>query len=111
MTPEGKVKNKIKKSMAAVFDTLWGYMPVQTGYGEHGIPDHIYCVSTEITPEMVGERIGVFVAIEAKTMQGKMTDYQKEKREEILAADGIYLTIYGSQDISDKMKLLEAGLK
>jgi len=107
MTPEGKVKDKIKKEMTKMFPTAWSFMPVQMGYGKSGIMDHIYCVPVVITPDMVGMTIGMFLGIEAKTAQGKMTDNQIRERDGVLRAEGIHLTIYGSNDVYDKMKLLE----
>lgn len=104
MTPEGTVKKKIKEYMKKLFPTAWCYMPVQTGYGQHGIPDHIYCVPMVITASMVGETVGVFVGIEAKTAQGKMTAYQRVQRDEIEEARGFYATIYGSDEIDNKLK-------
>jgi len=107
MTPEGKVKDKIKTYLAKCFPKAWSYMPVQTGYGAHGIPDHIYCLPIVVTEDMVGETVGVFLAIEAKTRQGKMSAYQSVQRDNIVKAEGIYLTIYGSEDIEDKLKRLK----
>ncbi len=104
MTPEGKVKKNIKKFMADLFKNAWSYMPVQTGYGQSGIPDHIYCVPMLITADMVGETVGVFVGIEAKTAQGKMTAYQRVQRDLIIDAGGFYATIYGSDEIENKLQ-------
>lgn len=107
MTPEGKVKKNIKKYLERTFPKAWSYMPVQTGYGANGIPDHIYCLPIVITEDMVGDTVGVFLAIEAKTMQGKMSDYQKIQRDRIVGAEGLYFTIYGSEDVEDKLKMLK----
>ncbi len=102
-TPEGKVKDKIKRYMKKILEGIWSYMPVQTGYGQHGIPDHIYCVPVVITQEMVGDTIGLFVGIEAKTTRGRMSDHQIMQRDGIIAAGGIYATIYGSDEIENKL--------
>lgn len=106
-TPEGKVKDKIKKFMKDLFPTAWQFMPVQNGFGTHGVPDHIYCVPIVITQEMVGETVGMFIGIEAKTLQGKMSAYQRVQRDAIMDAFGFYTTIYGVGDIEDKLKILE----
>ena len=111
MTPEGKVKAKIKKRFSEEWPSSFQFMPVQTGIGQHGIPDHIMCIPVTITPDMVGQEIGLFVGIEAKTAQGKMSSYQQMQRNRILDAKGIYLTIYGINDIEDKLKLLTDAFK
>ncbi len=43
MTPEGRVKEKVKEIFKR--HDVWYYMPVQTGYGTHGIPDFLACVA------------------------------------------------------------------
>ena len=57
-----------KKVIAPWFKSLgaWVYMPVQTAYGQHGIPDFVAGVPITITPEMVGLRVAILVAPEAK---------------------------------------------
>lgn len=64
MTPEGRVKEQIKRVLRSI--DAWFFMPVPSGRGVAGVPDFIACVPTVITQEMVGKTIGVFVAIEAK---------------------------------------------
>lgn len=64
MTPEGKVKQGVKKVL--VSKGAWYYMPVQNGMGRSGIPDFIACVPTVITADMVGKTIGQLVAVETK---------------------------------------------
>ena len=77
MTPEGKVKDLIKKHLAFIGlipagqavlvtdkNTGWYYMPVSNGMGVHGIPDFI------------GHYRGRFFAIEAKEKGKKPTDRQ-----------------------------------
>lgn len=53
-TPEGKVKEAVKKFLKA--RGVWFYMPVSNGMGRHGIPDIICCVPPS----------GKFLAIECK---------------------------------------------
>lgn len=77
----------------------WGYMPVQTGYGQHGIPDHIYCVPIKITPDMVGKTVGLFVGIEAKTERGRLTKFQKMVLNKITEAKGVATVIYGVDEV------------
>lgn len=71
-TPEGKVKEKIKKILKA--NDIWYYMPVSMGMGQHGIPDFLCC--------MAGHLIGV----EAKAGKGKTTGLQEMQMSRMRAA-------------------------
>lgn len=71
MTPEGRVKNDVKKVLKA--RGIWFFMPMQNGFGVVGIPDFICCWK------------GQFLAIETKA-PGKRTDTtanQERKLQEI----------------------------
>lgn len=105
-TPEGRVKKNIKKWMAHVFPNAFSFMPRQSGYGQNGIPDHIYCIPVKITRQMIGQTVGLFVGIEAKTACGKQTDLQGIAQIDIEAAAGKYLMPMGSDDIEEKLKEL-----
>ena len=89
MTPEGRVKDAIKKMLKAA-GWYW-FMPVSNGLGKHGIPDIIACKPTVITPDMVGQRVGLFVGIECKApgKLGTVTPLQERELEAIEAAGGI----------------------
>lgn len=81
MTPEGKVKEAVKKELKK--RKIWFYMPVQNGMGVVGIPDIIGCWE------------GWFVAIETKA-PGKManvTPNQRLRLNEIEKAKGLALVI------------------
>ncbi len=70
MTPEGKVKNKIKdylKSLGA-----WYYMPVSNGMGRSGCPDILVCYK------------GLFYGIECKA-PGKLKNTTPNQDREIAA--------------------------
>jgi hypothetical protein len=58
-TPEGKVKNDIKKVLNA--RGVWYFMPSANGFGKVGVPDFICCWE------------GRFLAIEAKA-PGKLSN-------------------------------------
>lgn len=57
-TPEGKVKDAVKKELRK--RDIWFFMPMQNGFGVVGIPDFICCWD------------GLFLAIETKA-PGKRT--------------------------------------
>lgn len=69
-TPEGKVKDDIKKWLRD--RGIWFYMPVQNGMGVTGIPDFVCCMA------------GKFVAIEAKA-PGKRANTSANQDHQIAA--------------------------
>jgi len=107
-TPEGNVKDNIKKWLKKWVPSFWYYMPVHTGWGEHGIPDYVGCLPVKVTHDMVGKEIGLFVTIEAKKPKpkGKLTQYQADKKIEIVDARGLYLTVFGSVSIEETLRVL-----
>lgn len=67
MTPEGRVKNAIKKYLKT--NNIWFYMPVSNGMGRVGCPDFLVCY------------YGVFVAFEAKAPGKSNTVTPNQERE------------------------------
>ena len=110
MTPEGRVKDKIKKFFAEWFAKAFIYMPVMSKFGKRGAPDFIVCLPIVVTQDMVGEEIGLFVGVEAKTTTGKMSPMQREVKKNILAAEGLYFTVYGLKEVEPKLNPLRALL-
>lgn len=102
ITTENDVKELVKK----VFDDAgaWSYAPIQTGMGAHGIPDRVGCVPVTITPEMVGQTFGLFVAVEAKRpgrrgeKNAGATGAQMQNLRDIIDAGGIAMLADGSDD-------------
>jgi hypothetical protein len=87
MTPEGRLKQQVKKlleehgfwragSARPVDVHGWFYMPVSNGMGTHGIPDFVCCWD------------GQFFGIETKAPGGKATPNQEMRHDEIRAAKG-----------------------
>jgi hypothetical protein len=79
MTPEAKVKDKIKKILKA--ENVYYAMPHGAGYGNAGVPDFLCCVA------------GKFLAIEAKAKGGKPTALQVKNMEDIKQAGGLSLVV------------------
>jgi len=79
MTPEGKVKDKVK----SILKSLGAYyaMPMGTGYGNAGVPDFIVCYE------------GKFFGIECKAGNGKTTMLQDKNLRDIETAKGVALVI------------------
>jgi len=74
LTPESKVKEKIKKVLKA--HGVYYAMPIGTGYGNSGVPDFLCCIN------------GHFVAIEAKAGKGVATALQLKNLAAIDLAGG-----------------------
>lgn len=79
MTPEGKVKNKVKALLKA--HGIWYYLPVSNGMGVHGIPDFLCCMA------------GRFLAIETKAGAGKCTALQEMQLTKLKEAGAIAFVI------------------
>lgn len=76
MTPEGKVKKKVKNVLNGT-PNCWYTMPATYGYGRSGAPDIIGCFR------------GFFFAIECKAGYGKVTALQEQAIDKIGKANGV----------------------
>jgi len=74
LTPEGRVKEKVKKVLTT--HNVWYFMPVSNGFGKHGIPDFVCCVN------------GLFFTVETKRPGGKPTALQEVQMRDIGKAGG-----------------------
>ena len=82
MTPEGKVKVKIREYLKARGDN-YSFTPIGSAFGKAGVPDRIVCWR------------GQFIGIEVKA-PGKLktqTAIQKKAQQEIEKAGGVYLLV------------------
>lgn len=80
---ESAVKAKIKAILKSHGSRVAYYMPVQTGYGRHGIEDFCVCAYS------------IWLAVEAKdTERSTQSELQKLRQAEIKAAGGIYVVIH-----------------
>ena len=80
MTPEAKVKAKVKRILAEL--GAYYAMPVTGGYGNSGVPDFLVCLR------------GRFYAIECKANGGKTTALQDKHLADIRGAGGVSLIIH-----------------
>ena len=80
MTPEAKVKAKVKRILAEL--GAYYAMPVTGGYGSSGVPDFLVCLR------------GRFYAIECKANGGKTTALQEKHLADIRGAGGVSLIIH-----------------
>lgn len=78
-TPEGKVKDKVKRLFKAM--DIYYAMPATGGYGASGVPDFLVCVK------------GKFIGVECKAGKGKPTALQLKNLAEIEASGGIAVVV------------------
>lgn len=88
MTPEAKVKAKVKKLLDGL--RIYYFFPATHGYGRSGVPDIIGCF------------MGLFVAIECKAGKGQLTGLQELELTKIKAAGGF--TFVAREDNIDELK-------
>lgn len=85
-TPEGKVKDEVRKIFQSINDKwpgrLWYCMPMGQLYGKRGVPDFLVCVN------------GKFLAIETKAAGGKLSAMQKLELRKIAEAGGYNLIVF-----------------
>jgi len=89
MTPEGKVKKKVKEYLQSI--GAWYYMPVSNGMGRVGCPDILVCYK------------GLFLAFETKA-PGKIANVTANQQREL---DGI-LRVNGSAHVVDDVEQVKA---
>ncbi len=64
-----------------------------------GSSDLVGWQSIEVTPEMVGRRLAVFLAIETKSDDGRLSDDQKNFLKAVRDAGGVSLLVQGENGI------------
>lgn len=94
MTPEGKVKAKVTKTLKAM--GAYYCFPVTGGFGASGVPDILICYR------------GRFIAIECKAGKGRVTALQQSNLEAITQAGGIALVVAEAQADFVQQLILEA---
>ena len=101
MTPEGKVKKRVKEYLQSI--GAWYYMPVTNGMGRVGCPDILVCYK------------GLFMAFETKA-PGKIKNVTANQQREIDAiqcAYGLALVVDDVEQVKEAInaKVLQAGIK
>lgn len=105
-TPEGRVKDAIRKAFKEYHPDAFTFLPAAGVMGSNGIPDFVCCVPLEITPDMVGQTVGIFAGVEAKTMRGKVSDLQRDKLNKIAEAAGVACLVWSSDEAPAKISNL-----
>ncbi len=86
MTPEGRVKAKLRKRLKAEFPNCYIFMPVQNGMGAATL-DYLICID------------GRFVSIETKAPGKKPTPRQETTIQTIREAGGLVFVVDGEEGI------------
>ena len=89
MTPEGAVKNAVKKLLDE--HSAYYFMPVSNGMGRHGIPDIIVC------------HYGHFIGIECKAKGGKPTALQERELRSIRTSGGYSLVVDDTPETMEQL--------
>lgn len=95
MTPEAKIKRKIRTVLDEYGDRLYKYMPVPGGFGTQSV-DYLICFG------------GMFIAIEAKRPGGKLTPRQDATLAQIEAAGGATFVVRDDQGVRELELFLES---
>lgn len=95
MTPEGKVKAKVKRILAKFASTTWVDMPVPSGFGKS-------------TLDFIGCNLGRFFVIETKRDKKEPTRLQWAMIHKVIACGGRAFVICG--DDSPVLRELEEWL-
>lgn len=77
--------------------------------GDVGMADIGMVVAVEITPEMVGKRIGVYVGAEVKTDTGRQRPEQKDWQRVLESRAGVYRIIRSEADIVALLDDVQSG--
>jgi len=85
-TPEGAVKNWVKTRILKQYPTAYIYITHQGPYGKRGVADLVCCIQ------------GLFVAVEVKTIKGKLTALQELEGRRVEKSGGIWVAIYGRNE-------------
>ena len=99
MTPEAKMKQRIRARMEKEFPGSFRCTPIGTGYGGNGDPDFIFCVR------------GLFVGVEAKgSVRAKVTALQGRRLNMIAQAGGIALVVRHDESLDDAVATIRKVL-
>jgi hypothetical protein len=96
MTPEGKVKDAVKKVLKK--HGIWYFMPMQNGFGVVGVPDFICCFH------------GMFLGVETKApgKREQTTPNQDRVLREIVEHGGYTLVVDDAKQLEDYIIFLRS---
>lgn len=98
MTPEGRVKAKVKKAFEKFGRSCWRFMPVQSGYGAPAL-DFLFALR------------GRFIAIETKAPGNKLTPQQESTKAAIEAAGGLVFVVWDDETLDAALAAIHLALE
>ena len=98
MTPEGIIKQKIKKLLDTYGEHLYVFMPVPGGYGARTV-DYLGCMK------------GVFFAVEAKRPGKGPTAMQEGTLEKVRDAGGITFVVNDDASLAELKRWLDSAMR
>lgn len=109
MTPEGIVKSAIRQYLDTIpglcvlpISTTGMWDPIKKTFRKSamrlGTPDILCCYNIN--------KIGFFIAIEVKSEQGKLSEHQRQIKEEIERCCGVYMVARSVSDVREGFKSL-----
>lgn len=84
--------------------------PYRVHVGFDGLSDLGGWRSVEITPEMVGQRVAVYVALEVKTATGRVRPQQQQFVDIVRAAGGLAGVVRSAEDAGAVLEGVDTGL-
>ncbi len=108
MMRASKLKLRLFRNNRGLFKTLDGKRKVRAGLEAEGASDLIGIKTITITPDMLWEQIGVFVAIEVKKPSWKKpsTDTEQQQQnfiDQVIKRGGIAFFINDHEDLEKKI--------
>jgi hypothetical protein len=91
-SPEGKVKDFIRKYMTENFEDIWYFSPPGGMFGNGGVPDHLYLWK------------GIFIAIEAK-VEGNTPSVLQWRHLRHIARQGGVAAVVTGKDLDKMVKI------
>ena len=103
-----ETENHVKDIVRQWYDAhdAYHYAITQQAFGTHGLPDRVGCLPVTVTPQMVGKRIGLFVAVESKRpgRRGEPRRGMKQNQEDhmlgTIKAGGLSICCDGQEDLN-----------
>ena len=95
MTPEGRVKARLRRALKPYKDRIFSFPIMPTPYTVAGLPDYFILLK--------GKTIGV----EVKSPTGRLTPSQKRMRETLTERGSMYFVVRDKETIQDLIDTLE----
>lgn len=98
MTPERRVKKKVTDLLKSYEDSVYWFYPVAGGFSTTGVPDIIVCAN------------GLFLGVECKAGNNKLTELQQRNLEKIDKAGGVAIVVRDEPSLTALKNLIDYWL-